>query len=56
MLIRDHVVLIFRIDWLVMRRYVDVVVRKLIAAEVFKQVGETARGEVNVGSSGIFGL
>lgn len=54
MLIRDHVVFVFRIDWLVVRGNVDIIVWEFIATEVFKEVGETTGGKVNVSSSGIF--
>lgn len=56
MLVRDHVIFVLGIDRLVVRRDVDVVVRKLVATEVVKEVGEATRGKVDVRASGIFRL
>lgn len=50
------VVFVLRVDGLVVRRHVDVVVRELVAAEVFEEVGDAAAGEVHVGSAGVLGL
>lgn len=50
------VVFVFGIDGLVVRRDVHVVVGELVAAEIFKEVGDAAAGEVDIGSAGVFGL
>lgn len=39
-----------------MWRNVDIVIGELIATEVFEEVGDAAAGEVDVGSTGVFGL
>jgi len=48
-LVGDHVVLIFRVNGLVLRGNVDVVVGKLVAAEVLEDVRIAAGAEVDVG-------
>lgn len=55
-LVGDHVVFIFGINRLVVRRNVDVVVRKLVVTEVFEQVRDAPGRQVDVRSGGIFRL
>jgi len=49
MLIRHNIILVFRIQWLVLRRYVDFIVWKFVFAEVFEEVGMAGGGKVDVG-------
>jgi hypothetical protein len=56
MLIWYYIVLIFRVDGLVVRRNVDLIIRELVFAEVFEEVRVPGSVEVNVGIGGVFGL
>jgi hypothetical protein len=56
MLIGHYIVLIFRIDGLVVRRNVDLIIGELVFAKVFEEVGVPGSVEVNVGIGGVFGL
>lgn len=57
MLIRHHIIFIFRIRRLVLRRDVDEFFREVGGAvEFFEEVGVPGGGEVDVGVGGIFGL
>jgi hypothetical protein len=47
-LIRDHVVFIFRVERLVVWWHVHVVVGQLIPAEVFEEICDAAGGQVDV--------
>jgi hypothetical protein len=49
MLIRHDIILVFGVEWLIVRRDVDLVVRKLIFAEVFEEVGISRAIKVYVG-------
>jgi hypothetical protein len=56
MLIGHYIVLIFRIDGLVVRRNVDLIIGELVFAEVFEEVRVPGSVEVNVGIGRVFGL
>jgi hypothetical protein len=55
-LIRDYIVLIFRIQRLVVGWHVDFIVGELVFAEVFEEVCIAATREMDVGVVGVFGL
>ena len=48
MLFRNHVVFIVRIEWLVLRRYINIFVRQVSAVEVFQEIRVMAAVKVNV--------
>jgi hypothetical protein len=54
MLVRHYIVFIFRIDRLVVRRDVDLVVWELVFAKVFEEVRIAGPVEVNVRVGGVF--
>jgi hypothetical protein len=56
MLVWHYIVLIFRIQWLVVRRDVDLIIRELVFAEVFKKVCVSRPVEVHVSVVRVFGL
>lgn len=56
MLIGHYIVLIFRVDGLIVRRNVDLIIGELVFAEVFEEVRVPRSVEVNVGIGGVFGL
>ena len=56
MLIRHYIVLIFWVQGLIVRRHVDLVIGKCVAAEVFEEIGMPGGCEVNVGVIGVFRL
>ncbi len=56
MLIWHYIVLIFRIQWLVVRRDVDVVIRQLVFAEIFKEVCVSRPVKMHVSMVRIFRL
>ncbi len=56
MLIWYHVVLIFGIQGLIVRRDVDIVIWELVFAEVFEEVGVSGAVEVDICVAGVFGL
>jgi hypothetical protein len=55
-LIRHHIVFIFRIQWLVMGRNVNLIVGELVFAEILKEVSGPGGVEVDVRVRGVFGL
>jgi len=55
MLVWHYIVLIFRIQRLVVRWYVDLVVWEFVLAEVFKEVCVSRPVEVHVSMVGVFG-
>jgi hypothetical protein len=56
MLVWHHIILVFGVQRLVLRRDVDLVVGQLGGAEVFEEVDGARMVEVDVGVVGIFGL
>lgn len=56
MLVWHYIVLVFGIQWLVVRWNVDLVVRELVFAEVFKEVGVSRPVEVHVSAVRVFRL
>jgi hypothetical protein len=56
MLIRHYIVLVFRIERLVVRRDVDLVIWQLVFAEVLEEVCVPGSVEVHVSVVGVFGL
>jgi hypothetical protein len=56
MLIWHNIILVFWIKRLIMGRDVDLVVWKLVFAEVFEEVSISGSVEVHVGVVGVFGL
>lgn len=56
MLIRHNIILVIRIDWLMLRRYIDIFCRKLDACKVFEQVRVVRGVEVDVRERGVAGL
>ena len=56
MLVGDHVVFIFGVDRLVLRRNVDLVVRELVATKVLKEVRDAAGREMDMCTDGVFRL
>jgi hypothetical protein len=48
MLIWDNIILVFGVQWLVLRRDVNLVVWQLVSAEVFEEVGISGAIEVDV--------
>jgi len=53
MLIRNYIILIFWVQRLVLRRYVDFIIWELVFAEVFEKICMAGSGEVDVGVGGI---
>jgi hypothetical protein len=49
MLVWHHVIFVFRVDGLVVRRDIDLVVRQLIFAEIFEKICISSTVEVYVG-------
>jgi hypothetical protein len=45
----NDVILVLRVNWLIMRRYVNLIVWQLVFAEVFKEICVSWAVEVNVG-------
>lgn len=56
MLVGDDVVLVLRVDGLVLRGHVDLVVGEGVAAEVLEEVGVVRRAEVEMRELGVFVL
>jgi hypothetical protein len=56
MLVWHYVVFIFGIQWLIVRRDVDVVIRQLVFAEVLEEIGVPGPVEVHVSAVGVLGL
>jgi len=56
MLIRNHIILIFRIDGLILGSYIDLVVGKFVFTEILEEICISRTCEVYVGKIRVFRL